>query len=315
MNKLLITGGLGFIGTNLIQNLLKENEFNIVSVDNNFINVKPTIFQKRITTYFCDITDRKKLEYIFKKERPDIVVHLAAIHYIPYCISRPSETIMNNVIGTESVLNAAKKNNVLKVIFASSAAVYKPSDYKHKENDELKPLEIYGESKLFGEYILQRYSKETDIKSIALRLFNVYGDYETNPHLIPDLVKQIKDGKTKITLGNLEPKRDYIHVNDVVHAIQMLINFETKDEFQVYNVGTGIGTSVEKIAEYLEENCKNKLIFNSISKKKRKNDRMNLVADISKIKEELGWYPKINVKEGIAKLLESDNYFQQKNSD
>src|SRR4030042_5945163 len=185
--KTLITGGAGFIGSAIVPALKKEG-FDIYVLDNlsfgnrEFIDIKDTQF------FRADIRDTQKVEEIFARLKPEIVVHLAAIHFIPYCNQHPFEAADINIRGTINVLNACKSlPTINKLFFASTAAVYTINDEALNENHVLIPNDIYGLSKLTGEILCKKFNLETNIDTIVCRFFNAFGPNETNPHLIPEI--------------------------------------------------------------------------------------------------------------------------------
>jgi UDP-glucose 4-epimerase len=137
---------------------------------------------------------------------------------------------------------------------------------------------------------------------ISLRFFNAYGPKETNPYVIPHLIEQLKNGKTRIRLGNLEPKRDFIHTEDLTDAIISIIDLNV-DGYDVFNIGTGREYSVIEIVKYLQDAIGSKIEVISDEKFIRKVDRMHLLSDISKVIKTTGWHPKKDLNEGLRELL------------
>lgn len=229
---------------------------------------------------------------VFEYFQPDVVVHLAAIHYIPYCNSHPVETFEVNVMGTRNLLKFCTN---VKFLFASSAAVYPPLNRPLVEHLH-GPIDIYGKTKLIGEDLVRLYCRNP----IIVRLFNVYGLNDVNPHLIPELVSQIKRGRRLCEVGNLSPKRDYIHVDDVCSAIITLLEHSKGG---TYNVGTGREYSVEEVVKLIGEILDEEVKIVQVGERMRAVEREHLLADISKIKEETGWRPVLELKEGLKELI------------
>jgi len=211
--RVLVTGGAGFIGSHLSKYLINEGT-EVLVVDNLFVGreefVPDSAVFKRVDICSGEIKN------VIREFDSDIVIHLAAIHYIPYCNAYPEETFEVNVMGTRNLLEAV--DSYTDFLFASSAAVYPPLD-KPLTEDLYGPIDIYGKTKLIGEDVVRLMCK----KAIIARIFNVYGPNDLNPHLIPEIIRQVKDGKRKVRLGNLTPRRDYIHVDDVCRAIIALL--------------------------------------------------------------------------------------------
>jgi UDP-glucose 4-epimerase len=304
--KTLITGGAGFIGSAVVPALKKEG-YDIYVLDNlsfgnrEFIDIPDSQF------FLADIRDVLKVEEIITKLKPEIVVHLAAIHFIPYCNQHPFEAIDINIRGTMNVLNACKRfPNLKKFFFASTAAVYSIADEAVDENHVLLPLDIYGLSKLTGEHLCKEFYLETGIDTIVCRFFNAFGPNETNPHLIPEIEKQLREGLRTIKLGNLTPKRDFIHTYDMAAAVRQLLKLENKG-YDIFNLGRGMEYSAVEIVEAFERQLNEKVKIEVDPIRVRKVEREHLLADVIKLKKVADWEPVWSIDEGIKNLVESWN--------
>ena len=300
--KTLITGGAGFIGSAVVPSLSKEGH-EIFVLDNlsfgnrDFIDVPDSHF------FLDDIRDAKKVERIVKQINPQIVVHLAAIHFIPYCNQHPFEAADTNIRGTMNILNACKKlPDLHKLFFASTAAVYPISDEAVHEEHELLPLDIYGLSKLTGEHLCHDFWLETNIDTVVCRFFNAFGPNETNPHLIPEIEKQLRQGLRTINLGNLTPKRDFIHTFDMASAVRKVLKLENSG-YEIFNLGRGIEYSVVEIVEAFERQLNEKVSIKVDPSRVRKVERQHLLADVTKLKKKTGWKPEWNIDEGVKNLV------------
>jgi UDP-glucose 4-epimerase len=206
-----------------------------------------------------------------------------------------------------NVLNACRKTASLKkVIFASTAAVYPISDEPVSETHVLHPLDIYGLSKLTGENLCKKFHLETGIDTIVCRFFNAFGPNETNPHLIPEIEKQLKEGLRTIRLGNLTPKRDFIHTFDMASAVKHVLKLEGVG-YDTFNLGRGIEYSVVEIVEAFGRQLKEEIKIEVDPARVRKVERQHLVADVSKLKEKAGWEPVWGIDEGIRDLVNNWN--------
>src|SRR6266540_5040389 len=186
----LVTGGAGFIGSELVRQLLDEGQKVIVYDNLSFgrrSNLPPS---KNLRLVKGDLVDTGKLHAVLKQWKPHTVFHLAALHFIPYCNSHPQETVRVNVEGTESVLQACRNTSVECLIYASTAAVFGIRSGHHRESEEAAPVDIYGLTKFFGECLVRKFHAETAIRCRIGRLFNGYGRRETSPHVIPEIVEQ-----------------------------------------------------------------------------------------------------------------------------
>jgi UDP-glucose 4-epimerase len=300
--RILVTGGAGFIGSAIIKHLQADGH-QIFVIDNlsfgnrDFIDVADDHF------FLEDIRNKAAIALIIEDIKPQWVIHLAAIHFIPYCNEHPFEASDINVRGTMNVYDACKKVAELeKIFFASTAAVYPISDDAVTEEHHLEPLDIYGLSKLTGERLTREFYLESKVPAVICRFFNAFGPNETNPHLIPEIQQQINAGKRTIQLGNLEPKRDFIHTYDMARAVIALMNSEV--EFDIFNLGRGIEYSVREIVESFERELNDSITIEQNPARMRKSDRMHLLADVSKLKVRTGWEPSWGIDEGIKTLIE-----------
>ena len=305
--KILITGGAGFIGREVVKQLL-DLKYAIVILDNFSFGRQKNISEFLQNSLFkCikeDINNYENISQIIRNEKPTSIIHLAALHYIPFCNSHPLDTIETNVNATFNLLKASSDNNVKKVLFASSGAIYASRDFSLKEDVEVpEPVDIYGLSKLLGEKICEYFSKISDCTITAMRFFNTYGPYETNEHLIPEIIKQIKNNNYKLKLGNIKTKRDYIYVEDIAKAIVELANTQITNKYQAVNIGTGLEFSAEQIISRISK-IMNKDIQVMIDKNRLRNaDKMHQIASLDSIQTILGWVPRYGIDEGLKKLL------------
>ncbi|HEV8551171.1 MAG TPA: NAD-dependent epimerase/dehydratase family protein, partial [Polyangiaceae bacterium] len=184
--KLFITGGAGFIGSALLQAALKAGHS--LTVFDNFSRGRREYCpaDARVEVVEGDIRDRRRVREAITSDRPDAVIHLAGLHFIPDCIKRPQECLQINVDGTGNVLSAAAAVGVKRFVFASTAAVYAPtSDACVEKSTPLDPAEVYGQSKILGELLARGHHDRTRTAVTLLRLFNAIGPRETNPHILP----------------------------------------------------------------------------------------------------------------------------------
>ena len=224
-------------------------------------------------------------------------------HFIPYCNSHPIECANTNIYGTMNVLEAAEKIGVSKFFFASTAAVYPITDGPIIETDPTGPLDIYGLSKLTGERLCNEFHLRTNIPVVTCRFFNAFGPNETNPHLIPEIQNQVNSGSRELDLGNLEPKRDYIHTYDMANAMIMLMN-KFQEGHEIFNLGRGVEYSVREIVQAFERQLGEELTIRQDPKRMRKSDRLHLLADVTKLKKYTDWEPSWGIDQGVATLID-----------
>jgi len=188
------------------------------------------------------------------------------------------------------------------LFFASTAAVYPICDHAIPETQQTNPLDIYGLSKLAGEHLMNEFYLQTSIPTVVCRFFNAFGPNETNLHLIPEIQKQVNSGLRTIELGNLDPKRDFIHTYDMARAILLLLN-KFDSGIDVFNLGGGQEYSVIDVVKEFESQLGEEITIKVDQSRVRKVERMHLLADISKLKAFINWEPEISLSEGIKTLL------------
>ncbi len=300
MSTIVITGGLGFVGSHVID-LLSKEDYNLVIIDNEYtgklINVKKHLNKNSITIHRVDIRDREKIPRLL--ENADAVIHLAAIVSIDKFLEDPYMGYDVNAMGTLNIVESCRKNDIDKIVFASSTAVYGDPIYiPIDENHPTNPKSLYGASKLSGEKILFSYSKTYGIKGISLRFFNIYGPRMTpGPYagVIYKFIKAVLKNESIIIYGNGKQTRDFVYVEDVAEAILHTLRYNASE---VFNVGTGQSITILELA---------KKIMNLIGRKvkikfthERPGDIKLSQANIKKISEKLGWKPRTDLLEGLS---------------
>ncbi len=302
MKQVIVTGGAGFVGSHLVGSLIDAGH-DVLVIDN-LSNGQQSWLNSynKLKVVKIDILDTASMKDVFMAFKPKLVYHLAAQHFIPACENNPEFAFRTNVEGTQSVISTCKNMEERpKLVFASTGAIYNPRlETPLNENTEVVPLDIYGTTKHVDEQILKLYSYREDAEVKIARLFNVAGRHETNPHIIPVILQQIKKGQHKIQLGNLKPRRDYIHVEDVAKGLYTIGVNESPGLFDFYNVGSGIEYSVAELVELCEEVVGTPIEIETVEFRKRKFDRMSQLADISKMKEVFGWEPQLNLKKALS---------------
>lgn len=301
--KVIITGGAGFIGS-AVSAALQTCGHDIYVIDNLSFGRRELLAIPDSHFFEVDILDRAELSRVVSQIEPDWIIHLAAIHFIPYCNQHPVEAARVNIQGTMNVLDAAKNvPNLEKVFFASTAAVYPIYDGAISETHPPAPTDIYGLSKLTGERLMNEFHLLTSVPTIVCRFFNAFGPNETNAHVIPEIQRQINTGCRTIQLGNLDPKRDFIHTYDMASAIvKLLASFDRGME--IFNLGRGIEYSVTEVVTAFEQALAEKIVIEVDPARVRKVERLHLLADITKLKNFIDWEPKISLKQGISTLIE-----------
>lgn len=307
MQRVLVTGGAGFIGSHLVERLIEAGARVLVVDDfrlgrHEHLNPARASANGSLRVVEGDIRRKDDLRAA-EAFRPDTVFHLAALHFIPYCAAHPAEALDINVLGLQSVLRALKGAPLERLVFASSGAVYGLGQDPWAETAPVRPDEIYGLSKWMGERILAQFHEDRpDTRVVAARLFNTYGPRETNPHVVPDIVRAINEGRT-IELGNLWPKRDLIFVTDTADAL--LAVAAGKPGYEVFNVGTGVGTAIEEVVAAIEGLVGSTLEVRQVPERMRDGDG-HLISNPRKLMESTGWSPRYDLEAGLRRLLESE---------
>jgi UDP-glucose 4-epimerase len=302
--KVLVTGGAGFVGSHIVDSLIDKN-YEVVVVDNlssgkrEFINPGAVFYKRDITK---EITD------IFKKERPDVVIHAAAQVMLRRSIEEPVFDAETNIIGTIRVLEGCRKSGVKRIIYTSTGGArygepgYLPVDEKHP----ISPLAPYGISKHTAEHYIEVYSRLYGIDYLIFCFGNVYGprDDPRFGRVIAVFSKAILERKKPIIFGDGEQTRDFVYVKDLAGFIAGSIN--KKHRSRIFNLANGEEVSVNKIFEGLKRISN----FKKDSKKVGaiKGEVREIVLDTTLAKTELGWSPKTSLREGLAQTY---SYFKQ----
>jgi UDP-glucose 4-epimerase len=296
--RVLLTGAAGLIGRAAAR-LLGEEGHEVLASD---LHPMPAGF-RALPWRRLDVRRRAQVRAMLEEHRPDVLVHLAARHFIPWCERFPAATLATNVMGTQNVIEGARQSGVSKLVFASSAAVYGPSPLPLDERCALGPEDVYGVSKATGEQLLRLASQRVEsLDTVVLRLFNTIGPNDPNPHLIPRLVSELSGAGRRLRLGNLQSVRDYVYVEDVARAILAAVEVELPGHTTI-NVGTGSGRSVAEVIEVLEGLLGRTLEVVSSAERRRAVDRPFLVADRGRARRLLGWEPEVAFEEGLARTL------------
>lgn len=313
--SVLVLGGAGYIGSHAAYKLI-ENGYDVVVVDNLQTGHKSAVCEKA-KFYEGDIRDIEFLRNVFSKEKIDGVMHFAANSLVGESMINPIKYFNNNVYGTEVLLSTMNEFNIKYIVFSSTAATYgEPKKIPITEETETNPTNPYGESKLMMEKMMKWCDTAYGIKYVALRYFNVAGAKETgkigedhNPetHLIP-LVLQVPLGKREaITIYGEDYDtedgtciRDYIHVEDLVDAHILALQYLTKNNTSnVFNLGSNNGFSVKEIIDVARKVTGHEIP--AVIGERRAGDPSKLVASSKKAREILGWSP---TKTSVEKIIE-----------
>ena len=301
--RILVTGGNGFVGRSLVRSLLDEHD--VAVVDNlRYGGVRfSETEESRISLIQTDIRDPDETRLAIESHHPDAIIHLAAIHYIPECQDDPSLAVATNVLGTVNLLEACPAGT--RFVLASSAAVYQNSDRALVEDTSpLGPNDIYGRTKLQAEEYLSYFAAWRDFPAVAVRLFNVVGPGETNRHVLPEIVAQMKAGHRSLRLGNITPRRDFIHVADAAagFAAAAIDGDVEAGTTTAVNLGRGEAHSVQDLLDLLAVVIGEEITVATDPARFRRADNPLLLADITRIGEVFGWRPARDLREAVEDL-------------
>jgi len=206
-----------------------------------------------------------------------------------------------NIEGTQHLLSAAAASGVKHFLFASSGAVYADSSAPLSESDDISPVDVYGVSKMAGEQLCNIEANAGNLRITACRLFNNIGSRETNPHIVPEIIGQLKTGNT-LRLGNINAIRDYISTGDTSEAF-IRLSSHLPDPYRVINIGTGTGISVKKMIDLMAELLKRQLRVETDPDRFRKADKASQIADMTNLRDLLGWHPNMNLRNSLEDLF------------
>ncbi len=304
--KVLVTGGAGFIGSHVVDRLVEEGH-QVVVVDNLSTGDRKNV-NRAASLYKLDI-ESSRLERVFRNERPNVVLHLAAQISVRRSVDDPVFDAQVNVLGTMNVLQQAVRHGTRKVVFSSSGgAIYGEQEiYPAPESHATKPLAPYGISKLCGEHYLSYFQRMSGLQVVSLRYANVYGprqDPEGEAGVVAIFIQKLLNNQQPIINGNGRQTRDFVFVEDVAEANLAAMGQESQG---VYNVGTGIETSINELFRMLAELTGSTL--KEVHGPAKAGEQMRSVIDPSKIRQELGWDVKVELADGLARTIA---YFRER---
>jgi len=278
--KILVTGFSGFIGKYLLERLnFSNHELILMDLTNGF-----------------DICNWEQVKHI---TGIDAIIHLANLSFVPASYDQPKKFYESNYLSTLNMLELCRTNHA-KMIFFSSYVYghpqYQPIDEKHP----IQAFNPYAQTKVICESLCEGYNRDFQVPVTIFRPFNIYGIGQNPDFLIPTIIQQAKKGS--IVIKDDRPKRDYIHVKDIVEAVIAAIDSKTSPTLKTYNLGTGISYSVKEIVEQVRDLYNSKINYQCLNEI-RQNEVMDTVADIRKIKTELKWEPKISITEGLKMMI------------
>lgn len=310
---IIVLGGAGYIGSHTVYELIDCGED--VAVIDNLLTGHEEAIHPKARFYKGDIRDREFLDKVFKKEKPDALIHFAACSLVGESMEKPLKYYDNNLCGTKILLDSMVANGIDKIVFSSTAAAYgEPERIPILETDKTEPTNTYGETKLSMEKMFKWVGKAYGLRYVSLRYFNACGahklgkigeDHNPESHLIP-LILQVPNGKRKfisIYGDDYNTKdgtcvRDYIHVTDLAQAHILAVKYlQNGNESDIFNLGNGVGFTVKEVID-----CARKVTKHPVPAgvtPRRAGDPAQLIASSDKAKQILGWKPEHNSLEEI----------------
>jgi dTDP-glucose 4,6-dehydratase len=315
MQNILVTGGLGFIGSNLIE-LLLSRKFKVINIDkisysSNFYNTKSFIKNKSYRFYKCNLNNHKKLNFILNKYKPVGIFNLAAETHVDRSIDNPGEFISSNILGVYNLLECFKKyvskNKKSRLIHISTDEVF-GDILKGRSNEKFqyKPSSPYSATKASSDHLVYSYVRTYQIPAIITNCSNNYGPKQHPEKLIPKLIYNILHNKSLPIYGNGRNSREWIHVMDHCEALLKIFKKGKIGEF--YNIGSNKNLNNLEICKTLIKIAKNKIFLGKNAKivfvKDRPGHDIRYALDSSKIKKKLKWKPKKTFKIGLEETLD-----------
>lgn len=299
-SRILVSGGAGFIGSHLVDRLVVLGER--VAVVDDLSRGRRDWLHLDAELHELDVRDKDSLERAVAQTAPEVVVHLAALHFIPAVDGAPELAWDVNVNATRTLLEALARRPPQVLLFASTAAVYPDRPGPIAESCRPQPFDLYGRTKLEGERLVGEFASITGTRTVVARIFNVIGRRETNPHVVPELVGQLRQGNARVRLGNLEPRRDYTDVLDAAVALERLVSLPDENA-GIFNLGSGRSVSVADLVHVCERVLGRSIHVDVEPRRRRTQDRAELVADSRRLREATGWKPTRSLSETLADLL------------
>lgn len=310
--NVLITGGAGFIGSNLTERLVCEGGWNVTVVDdlNDFYpretklaNMAEVREKGEFQFVEADIRDTKGLASVFEENEFDVIVHLAARAGVRPSLKDPKLYADTNINGTLNLLELARDHEIGQFIFGSSSSVYGENEkLPFAEDDPIfEPISPYAATKAAGEMICHTYSHLFNIRTVCLRFFTVYGARQRPDLAIHKFSKSISEGKPIPVFGDGSTRRDYTYVDDIISGVRAAMDYDASMH-AVFNLGESETTELSRLIELLEESLGKKAIIDR--QPTQPGDVPITYADISKARRMLGYDPQTKIDEGIPKFVD-----------
>jgi UDP-glucuronate 4-epimerase len=312
MKNILVTGGAGFIGSHLVDRLLAEGVWRVTVVDdfNDFYaqsvkreNVREHVKASSYRLYEADIRRRSRLEDVFKEEKFDCIVHLAARAGVRPSLAEPMLYMETNINGTLNLLELAREHGVKQFVFGSSSSVYGiNAKVPFSEEDQIRqPISPYAATKAAGELICHTYSHLYGIRCVCLRFFTVYGARQRPDLAIHKFAKLITESRAIPVFGDGTTRRDYTYVDDIIAGVRAAIDFD-KSDYEVFNLGESQTVELNKLIALLEKELDRHAVIDR--QPMQPGDVPQTFADVTKARHLLGYNPQTKIEDGIKRFVE-----------
>src|SRR6185436_10349832 len=312
MNRILVTGGAGFIGSHLVDRLLDAPDARVTVVDNfsdfydpaiKRANIAPHLAKKNFELVEADITDSRAMEDLFSRSKFDCVVHLAARAGVRPSLENPLAYETTNVQGTFNLLEAARRNEVPRFIFGSSSSVYGVNAKVPFSEDHpvASPISPYAVTKIAGEAACHTYSHLYGLRVVCLRLFTVYGARQRPDLAIHKFARLISKGLPIPMFGDGTTRRDYTYIDDIVAGLIAAMKYDDSS-FEVINLGESRTVELRRLVELIEQALGKRAIIDH--QPQQPGDVPVTFADVSKARRLLGYEPATQIEDGIQKFVE-----------
>jgi nucleoside-diphosphate-sugar epimerase len=298
--RILVTGATGFIGSNLTRRLAVEGSAVAVVVRPNSRTWRLGNVISRTTVLTADLSDAAGVQQVFRDFRPDVVYHVAAAGVDPQ-VQDAQAMLHSNVLGSWNVALAAQKVGVVRIIFTGTAGVYEDSDSPLRETSSLNPRTMYAASKVTAWFLTEALLRESGISNVNLRLFTTYGPGDWPGRLIPHVIlKATRNEDIELTSG--WQSRDFVYIGDVVEAF--IRAGSGNGGSGVINIGSGHASTVRDVVGTIMEltGSKSKAMFGALPH--RKDEIRHVCADVTRVREVLGWEPETSLADGLGKTIE-----------
>lgn len=312
MRQVLVTGGAGFIGSHLVDRLLRENDWRVTAVDdfNDFYspeikrrNVQRQLQNPGFRLVEADIRDKAALAQVFNDSKFDCIVHLAARAGVRPSLSEPQLYVETNVNGTMNLLELTRQHKVPQFVFGSSSSVYGVNEkVPFSESDPIfNPISPYAATKAAGELLCHTYSHLYGFRCICLRFFTVYGSRQRPDLAIHKFAQLISDGKPIPVFGDGTTRRDYTYIDDILAGVRAAIDYD-KTNYEVINLGESRTVELRELIALLEKELDLQAVIER--QPMQPGDVPQTFADISRARELLGYNPQTQIEDGLRLFVE-----------